>query len=1195
MMNNRNRSRDVSSEDSNRSSHKQTSSQNKRQQLSTVFNKTADVDDPPFSRLFLLIPKAMSEDELRNAFQIHGTIQDIHMVRDRRSQESKGIAYIKYEKASAAARAMEEMNGTIISPHVRPLKAIISSSRREGSVRDPDEHEKMLRLFVVIPKHMTKDDLRKVFQKYGSIINIKVIVDKLTGENKGFAYISFSKASEAAYALEECDPSYKPKFAEPFSSKRHRDNEDALPSSASIYGAVSPPYRQKMSSGKQHPSPSSNSNDHRPSPPPLLPLPTRSLSNNDSNQSSTLSPVSNSYHLLEINNERRLIVRCGMTITNYHISKLFDLVPNMEECSPLTLNTFNEHYFIVRYKTCQFATYAREKLHAFQFPDGEILSVQYYDEKIVNDLIHQSQNGKYGDTSGIGQLIHQMSNLQGSQEEYVDYCNIPLPSKQKYASFDAPVAKTLQIMPQRPVSEDYIRDVFNRFGNLIDVRMVNPQLCYVMFSDERSADTAMETMNGQEIALVRIRIIESDKSVDSTTASVMEEAFRINQRKSRKARNDVAVQGTNDSSILSKVSMVKLGYFEDLFLREFVDKDVRRSPSINRGYYIRMKALEYALDTFYSVYDQMEVQIVNLGAGFDATWFRLGEERKQRTHFIDIDFPEVMQRKLALIEVRSRLHEQFEPMHTFSSLDNFAVTNEKYSLIGVDMRDSLTLNTLLQSVKVDETKPTLLISEVVLTYMGRSSCNRVIQWILDFFQECILCTYEQILPDDGFGQVMVAHFAKLGSPLKCIHQYPTSESQVQRYTHLGFDLSFCVNMHDFYRNYLSSDEHDRIETLEPFDEIEEWQSKCAHYILLFGLRTSSNISKQWFEQMTNDCKSIIHSKKDTVISNNNLIDEQFKVDTQFEVYPTTMTYAQRFGHQSMLINEKYVWTIGGFGTVDGRHRRLKTIEVLNIDNGHIQRLDNHLLGECVFHTCQASDNLILAFFGRKSPGILNSCTSIDIDSLQTLNFNEDEKILRRWRHCSCYIKQTDKIIIFGGKINMSKSTNDTLCLQSNGELIPSQFSQIKPTNRNSARLNTYKHFAVLTGGLLENEEPTNEIWLLDTSQEIMTWTLFQTNGTIIPRYSHSADIIDDTLWLLGGINALERRPPGLCKINLLTGDAIEYTIPTMCVEHPIILYNHQTVLLNKTTFLILGGGGNCFSFGALINQPMILKFGHLVN
>ncbi|CAF3397491.1 unnamed protein product [Rotaria sp. Silwood1] len=935
MMNNRNRSRDVSSEDQSGSSNKSISSSSykKRHQLSTLFNKTADVDDPPFSRLFLLIPKAMSEDELRNAFQIHGHIQDIYMVRDRRSQESKGIAYIKYEKASAAARAMEEMNGTVIAPHTRPLKAIISSTRREGSVRDPDEHEKMLRLFVVIPKHMTKDDLRKVFQKYGSIINIKVIRDKLTGENKGFAYISFSKASEAAYALEECDQSYKPKFAEPFSSKRHHDNEDTLPSSASIYGTISPPYRQKISSSKQHLSPSSISNDHRPSPPPLLPLPTtRSLSNIESNQPLTLSPVSNSYHLLEINNERRLIVRCGMTITKYHISKLFDLIPNMEECSPLNINTFNEHYFIVCYKSCQFATYAREKLHAFQFPDGEILSVQYYDDKIVNDLINQSQNGKYGDTSGIGQLIHQMSNLQGSQEEYVDYCNVPLPPKQKYASFDAPVAKTLHIMPQRPISEDFIRDIFNRFGNLIDIRTINSQLCYVMYSDERSADTAMETMNGQEIALVRIRITESDKSVDSTTASVV-------HRKRQK------VQGTNDSSILSKVSMVKLGYFNDLFLREFVDKDVRRSPSINRGYYIRMKALEYALNMFYTVYDQKEVQIVNLGAGFDATWFRLDEERKQRTHFIDIDFPEVIQRKLALIEVRSRLNEQFEPIHTYSSLENFAVTNEKYSLIGVDMRDSLTLNTLLQTVKVDETKPTLLISEVVLTYMGRSSCNRVIQWILDFFQECILCTYEQVLPDDGFGQVMVAHFAKLGSPLKCIHQYPTSESQVQRYTHLGFDFSLCVNMHNFDRNYLSTDEHNRIDTLEPFDEIEEWQSKCAHYILLFGLKTPSNIAKQWFEQMNKDFKSIIYSKKENLNNNNNLNDEQINVNIQFESYPTTMTYAQRFGHQSILINEKYVWTIGGFGTVDGRHRRLKTIEVLNIDNGDIQRLDNHLLGK----------------------------------------------------------------------------------------------------------------------------------------------------------------------------------------------------------------------------------------------------------
>ena len=140
-MDNRTRSRDVSTEDVDRASSSSDKAQASAAKRSTAFYKVTDVDDPPFSRLFLLIPKTMSEDELRQAFQVHGTIQDIHMVRDRRNQESKGepsrlnieptlndvsvsigIAYVKYEKASAAARAMEEMNGTVIAPHIRPVK-----------------------------------------------------------------------------------------------------------------------------------------------------------------------------------------------------------------------------------------------------------------------------------------------------------------------------------------------------------------------------------------------------------------------------------------------------------------------------------------------------------------------------------------------------------------------------------------------------------------------------------------------------------------------------------------------------------------------------------------------------------------------------------------------------------------------------------------------------------------------------------------------------------------------------------------------------------------------------------------------------------------------------------------------------------------------------------------------------------------
>jgi len=141
-------------------------------------------------------------------------------------------------------------------------------------------------------------------------------------------------------------------------------------------------------------------------------------------------------------------------------------------------------------------------------------------------------------------------------------------------------------------------------------------------------------------------------------------------------------------------------------------------------------------------------------------------------------------------------------------------------------------------------------------------------------------------------------------------------------------------------------------------------------------------------------------------------------------------------------------------------------------------------------------------------------------ALETQHFNEN--LIRRWRHCSCFVNQTNKIILFGGLTSMSNPTNDTLCFQPNGQLIPSevekqtnsceiffifiefiQFSDVKPSNRHSARLNSYKQYAILSGGLLENNEPTNEIWFLDTTNQSMTWKLFPTKGHLIPRYEYN--------------------------------------------------------------------------------------------
>ena len=125
------------------------------------------------------------------------------------------MAYIKFSRTSEAATAMEEMNGRCIGSHPRPLKVLIAHSRDQGSRRDSNEEERLLRLFVVVPKSMSDSELRDHFTQFGDIDYVSIVKDKITKESKGFAYVKYHRVSHTAKAFESCDRSFKPVFADP--------------------------------------------------------------------------------------------------------------------------------------------------------------------------------------------------------------------------------------------------------------------------------------------------------------------------------------------------------------------------------------------------------------------------------------------------------------------------------------------------------------------------------------------------------------------------------------------------------------------------------------------------------------------------------------------------------------------------------------------------------------------------------------------------------------------------------------------------------------------------------------------------------------------------------------------------------------------------------------------------------------------
>ena len=52
-------------------------------------------------------------------------VEDIWVVKNKVTKENKGIAYIKYSKASEAAVAMEKLHGTLIGDNPKPIKVCL--------------------------------------------------------------------------------------------------------------------------------------------------------------------------------------------------------------------------------------------------------------------------------------------------------------------------------------------------------------------------------------------------------------------------------------------------------------------------------------------------------------------------------------------------------------------------------------------------------------------------------------------------------------------------------------------------------------------------------------------------------------------------------------------------------------------------------------------------------------------------------------------------------------------------------------------------------------------------------------------------------------------------------------------------------------------------------------------------------------
>ncbi|PNY06733.1 leucine carboxyl methyltransferase 2-like [Trifolium pratense] len=239
--------------------------------------------------------------------------------------------------------------------------------------------------------------------------------------------------------------------------------------------------------------------------------------------------------------------------------------------------------------------------------------------------------------------------------------------------------------------------------------------------------------------------------------------------------NTAAVQATNDDASASKLSCVKKGYMKDDYIHLFVRRPVRRSPIINRGYFARWAALRKLLYQFLDVEKKTDengptkTQILSLGAGFDTTYFQLQDEGKAPHLYVEVDFKEVTSKKAALIETCSQLKNKLGETASISR-EKGEVVSAHYKLVPADLRDVKQLNDIITITEMDPSLPTFIIAECVLIYLDPDSSHEVVGWACRTFSTAVFFLYEQIHPDDAFGQQMIRNL-EVWMPNFCILFY----------------------------------------------------------------------------------------------------------------------------------------------------------------------------------------------------------------------------------------------------------------------------------------------------------------------------------------------------------------------------------------------------------------------------------------
>ena len=344
--------------------------------------------------------------------------------------------------------------------------------------------------------------------------------------------------------------------------------------------------------------------------------------------------------------------------------------------------------------------------------------------------------------------------------------------------------------------------------------------------------------------------------------------------------NHDAVEATNVDALFTKLSACRRGYITatmDPYLATLADSVLLKggsasqkqkhqrqrddfAPLIRLGTYARYACVRRALEAFLAT--SPTPQIISLGAGFDTLPF-LACSANDGVTWVNVDLPETCLTLARAVASTQNLRDAvgLEPHEVDMKLP-VPLRTKKYAVVCVDLAADGAPDALVVALTrgelplLDTSRPTLLLSECCLAYLPAEQGDAIVSAVARAFPTVRILMYEMTL-GGPFGEQMMTNLRLRGCPpvgaansasalaerlRRCVNEAGDGGDGDDSWPPWSSSRSFdAVDMASAISRAMDAEDWRRVRTIEPLDEVEEFNLLQKHYALAWARRDGAAV------------------------------------------------------------------------------------------------------------------------------------------------------------------------------------------------------------------------------------------------------------------------------------------------------------------------------------------------------------------